>query len=470
MSGMNHRIKDAFAAAFIAAILALPLAGARTVDSMAGLTVEWHLAEVAIAAILIFFGRLLNSSIDDAAGWIAPIAFTSGVVAIYLPMPSYFLHVTMIAGSFVLALKALWNVVKKKKHAAFAISKVKQSKVAKLSQNVTVISILVVIFMIVLPFTPLATRYIMDVAIMVLTYIVLAWGLNITVGFTGLLDLGYVAFYALGAYSYALLAQYLGFGFWIALPLAGVIAAITGFFLGFPVLRLRGDYFAIVTLGFGEIVRLILINWTELTNGPNGISGIPRPTLFGFEFAREASEGHSLFHQTFGLPFDPMQRVIFLYYIILVIGLLVGYMSSRLRRLPLGRAWEAYREDEVACAAVGINRTAIKLAAYSLGALVAGLAGAFFATRQGFISPESFTFTESATILAIVILGGIGNPLGIVLAAAFIIGMPELFRELEQYRMLAFGAGMVFIMIWRPGGLMSVREPTVTLQPDPVKS
>jgi branched-chain amino acid transport system permease protein len=300
---------------------------------------------------------------------------------------------------------------------------------------------------------------------MVLTYIMLAWGLNITVGYAGLLDLGYAGFYALGAYSTALLAQHYGLGFWEALPIGGLIAAGTAFLIGFPVLRLRGDYFAIVTLGFGEIVRLVLTNWTSLTGGPNGISDIPRPTLFGLEFARAASEGHTTFNDFFGIAYDPIQRVIFIYYIILALALLVGVISAKLRRLPIGRAWEAFREDEIACAAIGIDRRSVKLTAYSLGAMVAGLAGSFFATRQGFISPESFTFTESATMLSIVILGGIGHPLGIVLAAIFIVGMPELFREFEQYRMLAFGAGMVLIMLWRPGGMMDKRVPTVTLEP-----
>jgi branched-chain amino acid transport system permease protein len=207
----------------------------------------------------------------------------------------------------------------------------------------------------------------------------------------------------------------------------------------------------------------VLINWTSLSGGPNGISGVPRPDFFNLEFARTASEGHKTFNEFFGIDFDPMQRVIYLYYIILVLALFVGWLSARLRHLPLGRAWEAFREDEIACASLGINRWGIKIAAYSLGATIAGMAGVFFAARQGFISPESFTFTESATMLAIVILGGIGHPLGIAFAAVFIIGLPELFRELEQYRMLAFGAGMVLIMLWRPGGMMATREVTVKL-------
>ncbi len=471
---MQTRFKDALITAFVAFILALPLAGARTIDGMNGLTVEWHVTEVGIAAGLIFLGRLFLGLIEDGfGGWIAPLALIAGIIAAYLPIPSHFLKAVAVLGSFILAARALFVLVCRKRAAnaggrASAFAALIQKGRGSLS-NFTAISIVLILLAIALPFTPLASRYVMDIAIMVLTYVMLAWGLNITVGFAGLLDLGYVGFYALGAYSYALLAQAIGIGFWTALPIAGALTAAMGFLLGFPILRLRGDYFAIVTLGFGEIVRLVLTNWTTLSNGPNGISGIPRPSLFGLEFAREAGEGMRPFNEFFGLDFNPMQRVIFLYYIILALALLVGWFSARLRRLPLGRAWEAYREDEVACAALGVNRTRIKLAAYSLSAAVAGFAGAFFAARQGFVSPESFTFTESATILAIVILGGVGNPLGIVFAAIFIIGMPELFRELEQYRMLAFGAGMVLIMIWRPEGMMAVREPTARLRPAATK-
>jgi branched-chain amino acid transport system permease protein len=460
---MAVRIKGAFFAAFVTFILALPLAGARTVDGIDGLTVEWHITDVGIAAAMIFFGRLLLDLIDDGYGAIvAPLALVSGVTVSCLPLPSHFLKIVAILGGFVIAFRVV-IVLFRKSSWQIAISGMTQ-RFHKLNKNLNAISYILILFMIIMPFTPLATRYSVDVAIMVLTYVMLAWGLNITVGYTGLLDLGYVGFYALGAYCYALLAQYGGIGFWLSLPLAGMLTAATGFLLGFPVLRLRGDYFAIVTLGFGEIVRLVLINWTSLTNGPNGVSDIPRPTLFGLEFTRTPSDGHTAFNDFFGLDFDPMQRVIFLYYIVLVLALLVGFLSSRVRRLPLGRSWEAFREDEIASASLGVNRTRIKLAAYSIGATVAGLAGAFFAARQGFVSPESFTFQETATILAIVILGGVGHPIGIVLAAVFIIGLPELFRELEQYRMLAFGAGMVFIMIWRPGGLTSVREPTARLQ------
>jgi branched-chain amino acid transport system permease protein len=292
----------------------------------------------------------------------------------------------------------------------------------------------------------------------------LGWGLNIVVGLAGLLDLGYVAFYAVGAYSYALLAHYFGFSFWICLPLAGLLAAMSGVLLGFPVLRLRGDYFAIVTLGFGEIIRVILLNWYSFTGGPNGISGIPRPSFFGIaEFERRPPDGEVAFHQLFGIPYDPLHRIIFLYYLILVLALIVNFFTMRIRKLPLGRAWEALREDDIACTALGINRTNIKLAAFAIAAMFGGFAGSFFATRQGFISPESFTFIESAIILAIVVLGGMGSQIGVVIAALIVIGLPEAFRELAEYRMLAFGMGMVLIMVWRPRGLLAHRDPTILL-------
>jgi len=314
------------------------------------------------------------------------------------------------------------------------------------------------------PTLPFVDRYLLDLAILVLTYVMLGWGLNIVVGLAGLLDLGYVAFYAVGAYSYALLATNFGLSFWECLPLAGAFAAMFGILLGFPVLRLRGDYLAIVTLGFGEIIRIILINWYDVTNGPDGVSGIPRPTFFGMPFTSFPPEGVTAFHQYFGLEYSSMQRIAFLYYIILALALVTNLFTLRIRKLPVGRAWEALREDEIACRSLGINPTNTKLTAFAIGAMFAGFGGSFFATRQGFISPESFTFIESAIILAIVVLGGMGSQLGVVLAAVVLIGFTEFFRELEQFRMLAFGAGMVAIMVWRPRGLLAHRDPTIRLE------
>jgi branched-chain amino acid transport system permease protein len=318
-----------------------------------------------------------------------------------------------------------------------------------------------------------ALKWVDNFGIQILIYMMLGWGLNIVVGLAGLLDLGYVAFYAVGAYSYALLAKAFGLTFWILLPLAGILSSFWGILLGFPVLRLRGDYLAIVTLAFGEIIRLILINWVDLTNGYAGISGIPRPSFFGIPF----TDDDNGFAATFGLEFSPIHRVIFLYYLMLALALLTCFVTVRLRRLPIGRAWEALREDEIACRSLGINTTNTKLTAFAMGAMFAGFAGSFFAARQGFISPESFTFLESATILSIVVLGGMGSQIGVAIAAIVMIGGTELMRNLNflkdifgptfdptQYRMLLFGLAMVLIMIWRPRGLVSTREPSIFLK------
>jgi branched-chain amino acid transport system permease protein len=327
-----------------------------------------------------------------------------------------------------------------------------------------------------------AIKWIDNFGIQILIYIMLGWGLNIVVGLAGLLDLGYVAFYAVGAYSYALLATqvipnvYPALGpwaFWICLPLAGILAAFWGVLLGFPVLRLRGDYLAIVTLAFGEIIRLVLINWTEVTKGYEGISSIPRPSFFGIPF--NASD--TGFAATFGLEFTPLHRTIFLFYVILVLAYITNLVTLRLRRLPVGRAWEALREDEIACRSLGINTTNTKLTSFAIGAGFGGLAGTFFAARQGFISPESFTFVESAIILWIVVLGGMGSQLGVAIAAVIMIGGTEILRELEflkllfgndfdptLYRMLIFGLAGVLIVLWKPRGLIGTREPTVFLK------
>lgn len=323
---------------------------------------------------------------------------------------------------------------------------------------------MIVLFVVAAVWPFLVSRGPVDLATLVLIYIMLGLGLNIVVGLAGLLDLGYVAFYAVGAYSYALLSEYFGLSFWAALPIGAGFAALFGFLLGFPVLRLRGDYLAIVTLGFGEIIRILLNNWTSLTGGPNGIGGIPDPTLFGMEFGRRIKEeGNVSFHETLGIPYDGSHQVIFLYLIALVLAFFTWYVIRRLIRMPAGRAWEALREDEIACRSLGMSRTAVKLSAFTLGASFAGFAGTLFAARQGFINPESFTFIESAIILAIVVLGGMGSQLGVILAAIAVTILPELAREFSEYRMLVFGAGMALMMIWRPQGLVPMSRPVVEL-------
>ena len=409
-------LKDAAIAALVAFGLFVLLVGLKTDVGGSGLVLRQRWADVGLLVGIVFLGRLAITLFfmrRDAARAAAGGHMAPGRVAVALSATGRFVAPALLAA------------------------------------------------VLVLPFIPGIGRYELDLGILVLTYVMLGWGLNIVVGLAGLLDLGYVAFYAVGAYSYALLAQHFGLSFWICLPLAGILAAFWGVLLGFPVLRLRGDYLAIVTLAFGEIIRIVLVNWASLTGGPNGISGIPRPTFFGLPFSAAGGEG--TFAGFFGLEPSPMHRVIFLYYLIFGLALLTNWVTLRLRRQPLGRAWEALREDEIACRALGINVRNTKLSAFALGAMFGGFAGAFFATRQAFISPESFTFIESAIILAIVVLGGMGSQLGVAIAALVMIGGFEVFRGLEEWRMLVFGAAMVLIMVVRPRGLVGTRTPSVAL-------
>jgi branched-chain amino acid transport system permease protein len=422
-------LRDAFLSAIVALGLFGPLVGLVTVSGEHGLSLRARPVATAVVVSLVFSGRLLLLS---------------------------------------------WRG--RTRREATASNRAFAERVTHAGRYITPVLLVAAIA---LPFS--GSRYYIDLGTLVLTYIMLGWGLNIVVGLAGLLDLGYVAFYAVGAYSYALLATTFGLGFWTCLPLAGILAALWGVMLGFPVLRLRGDYLAIVTLAFGEIIRIVINNWVSLTNGPNGISGIPRPTLFGLAFSMEGGPG--TFAGFFNIEPEVIQRIIFLYYVILGLALLTNWVSLRLRRLPLGRAWEALREDEVACRSLGINVRNTKLTAFGIGALFGGFAGAFFATRQAFISPESFTFMESATVLAIVVLGGLGSQLGVALAAIVMIGGLEALRnflsflgdqmnspvfagiasELPFYRVLIFGLALVIMMVLRPRGLISGRRPSVAL-------
>jgi branched-chain amino acid transport system permease protein len=414
-------VRDAALTAVVAAALAAPLLGLKTVPLASGLAIESRWPLVAIAVAVVFTGRFLLRAF-------------------------------------------VWRTDR------MPIAPLTDVGVRRLGRWLGPAFLIVGIAW---PLLPTTDRYLLDVGVLVLTYVMLAWGLNIVVGLAGLLDLGYVAFYAVGAYSYGLLAQYLGWSFWICLPVAGILTAFWGILLGFPVLRLRGDYLAIVTLAFGEIIRLVLINWQDFTGGPNGISGIPRPSFFGIPF--NANDGG--FAARFGLEFSPLHRLTFLYYIILGLALITFAVTVQLRKLPIGRAWEALREDEVACRSLGINTRNSKLTAFAIGAMFGGFAGSFFATRQGFISPESFVFMESALILAIVVLGGLGSQIGIVIAAVAMIGGIELLRNLawlqavfgadfdpSLYRMLLFGLALVVVMIWRPRGLVSTRVPSIGLK------
>ncbi|MBF0624131.1 MAG: high-affinity branched-chain amino acid ABC transporter permease LivM [Magnetococcales bacterium] len=324
------------------------------------------------------------------------------------------------------------------------------------------ILILLALLSLALPFA--LSKYWINVATLALIYVLLGLGLNIVVGLAGLLDLGFVAFYAVGAYGYALGHQYLDLGFWQAIPFCAFLAACFGAVLGFPVLRMHGDYLAIVTLGFGEIIRLILNNWVEFTGGPNGVR-VPHPSLFGLDFARRAKEGGATFHGYFDLPYSADHRVIFIYLVLLLMVMAMVHVVVRLRRMPIGRAWEALREDEIACRSLGINHVGIKLSAFAMGATVGGVGGVFFAASQGFVSPASFTFFESALILAVVVLGGLGSTVGVIIAALVLTILPEVLREFADYRILVFGLAMVLMMVWRPRGLLGLRRQAYGVDP-----
>jgi len=399
-------------------------------------------------------------------------AFIASVITIVLTTPVLGLQLKMI--SYKVVLEQHWMPVWLAAAAVFVFqifrplwlvnrSAIKFPSVPELNahRQKAIVQALLVLGLI-FPF--FASRGSVDVGTIALIYIILGLGLNIVVGYAGLLDLGYVGFYAVGGYTYALLNQHFGLSFWQCLPVAALVASIFGFVLGFPVLRLRGDYLAIVTLGFGEIIRLLLNNATSVTGGPDGISGIPKPTFFGIEFARKASEeGTETFHQILGIDYSGTHMVVFLYLVALALVAFTLFVTSRLIRMPVGRAWEALREDETACRSLALNPTKIKLSAFTLGAAIAGLAGAFFAARQGLVNPESFTFIESALILAVVVLGGMGSQLGVVLAAILLTVLPEVARGFDEYRMLIFGLVMVLMMIWRPQGLLPASRPHVEL-------
>ena len=393
--------KDAGLVALVSLALAVPMVLFHTIDRPGGggLTIDLRIAECAIAVTAVFLGRLGLSLAGTKLAWL--VLAVSSVVAglLFLGVTGYVPWVPEHPLSWLCAMASGVVAVR----AALALRRAAREQTGRfavvggwLRRHALAISILAIGLAAIVPVLPFADRRFLDLAILVMTYIMLGWGLNIVVGLAGLLDLGYVAFYAVGAYSYALLAINFDLSFWVCLPLAGLFAASFGILLGIPVLRLRGDYLAIVTLGFGEMIRVILLNWYTFTGGPDGLSGIARPSFFGLPFTRRAAEGETAFHGFFDLEYAPIHRIIFLYYLILVLALVTNFFTLRIRRLPVGRAWEALREDEVACRSLGINPTNTKLTAFAIGAMFAGFAGSFFATRQGFISPESFTFIEGS--------------------------------------------------------------------------
>jgi branched-chain amino acid transport system permease protein len=476
---LAHALKDAALAAVVALVLAIPLVGFQTLDLAAGLGIGYRWGTVALGVAAVFAARLFFTV--EHVGFSVFLALAAGATLGYVLGPAVAFNLRIgseIGTSIVLGIAAavLLAAIKLSARARRGERRVQTKAPAGLDRWLAIVILVVAAIM---PQLWFIDRYWVDLGTTILIYVMLGWGLNVVVGLAGLLDLGYVAFYAVGAYSFALLAQNFGLTFWECLPLAGIFSASFGVLLGFPVLRLRGDYLAIVTLGFGEMVRIVLINFQSLTGGPNGVRSIPRPSFLGHPFVREADPGEGtpfvdwvntefagLAHSIWGpdgLEYSTYHRIAFLYYVILGLAAITFLFTERIRRLPIGRAWEALREDEIASRALGINPTNTKLTAFAIGAMFGGFAGSFFATRQGFISPESFTFIESAMILAIVVLGGMGSQIGVVVAAIVLVMLPELGRDFAQFRMLAFGAAMIMIMIWRPRGLLARREPSIRL-------
>lgn len=342
-------------------------------------------------------------------------------------------------GSF--ALSALWRYLMRKKELGTTRTEVEGIKRVPLSQRLlsnrrVTIPALVIVSVFAFSFPFVFSIYQTNIMITAMIYVMLGLGLNIVVGMAGLLDLGYAAFYCVGAYAYALLNYHFGLGFWTVLGIGAGLAALFGIILGFPVLRLRGDYLAIVTLGFGEIIRLIMENWNEFSFGPSGIANIPRPGFFNIEMNIE-------------------QATIYIYFLMIVLTLFTIFVVNRLQDSRIGRAWIALREDEVACQAMGIDKRKTKLMAFALGATWAGFAGVVFAAKTTFINPASFTLWESINILCVVVLGGMGSIIGVIVGAFVLILLPEYLRFLSEYRILAFGSVLVLMMVFRPGGIVA---------------
>lgn len=368
----------------------------------------------------------------DSANKIKPFLIALWFSLLFLPFKGLkaALILFVILSITIILLKTFWGYVKSLREMIRSVSE-KAHSMRMTSSSLRVVHYAMFIFLLVFPF--FAGDYMLDISILSGIYAILALGLNVIIGFTGLLHLGFAAFYAIGAYTYALLNVKLGIGFWQSLPLSMGFAAISAFILAVPALRLRGDYLAIVTLGFGEIIHLILNNLDSLTGGPNGISGISPPYIFGISLGRLNKH----------------------YYLILFAVMLTYIVVKRIRSSRIGRAWIAIREDEIGASAMGINTTRFKLYAFIFGSIWAGLAGALFAAKMQFVSPESFTFIESVLIVCMVILGGQGSITGVVVGAFILIMLPEVLREVQSYRMLALGVGLIIMMIFRPQGLLS---------------
>jgi len=350
----------------------------------------------------------------------------------------------VVVGSFLLSY--LWRYLIKRKETGIKKAELGGTRTLAFNRSVfkkpkLYIPALIAVAGFAIAFPFIFSLYQTNIMITALIYIVIALGLNIVVGLAGLLDLGYVAFYAVGAYSYALLNYHFGLGFWTVLPIGAALGFLFGILLGFPVLRLRGDYLAIVTLGFGEIIRLILENWNAFSFGPSGIANIPRPGFFNIQLSFQ-------------------QATIYIYFLMIALVLFTIFVVNRLQNSRIGRAWIALREDEIACQAMGIDKTKTKLTAFALGATWAGIGGVVFAAKTTFINPASFTIWESIIILCVVVLGGMGSIIGVITGALVLILLPEYLRAFSEYRMLLFGAVLVVMMVFRPGGIISTKRRT----------
>ncbi|MDC7125033.1 MAG: branched-chain amino acid ABC transporter permease [Spirochaetales bacterium] len=289
-------------------------------------------------------------------------------------------------------------------------------------------------------FPLISGMYQTSIMITALLYVVLALGLNIMIGLSGLLVLGYIVFYGVGAYTYALLNLHFGVNFWVALPIGGIFAMIIGILIAIPVLRLQGDYLAIVTLAFGEIFRIVLENWNDLSFGPSGIANIPRPTIFGLDL-------------------NVSQATNLTYFIVLAFVLVTIFVIKRLEDSRIGRSLVAMREDEIASEAMGIDMGKTKLVAFALSTFWAGVAGVIFAGKTTFINPSSFTMWESILVLCMVVLGGMGSIPGAIVGALIITLLPEYLRAFSEYRMVIFGVVLVLVMVFKPDGMIpSIRQ------------
>ncbi|MBF0412759.1 MAG: branched-chain amino acid ABC transporter permease [Desulfamplus sp.] len=342
-----------------------------------------------------------------------------------------------LVGIGIFFLSMLWRyLLKKKEEGGKKEKKAGLSLIQRLLQEKQfALPGMVIIAVITIIFPHIFSMYQTNIMISALIFVMLGLGLNIVIGLAGLLVLGYAAFFAVGAYAYALLNLHYGVGFWIALPIGGILAALFGILLGYPVLRLRGDYLAIVTLGFGEIIRLVLENWNEFSFGPSGIKNIPKPGFFGIELSMQAT-------------------TIYIFYIVVLLVVFTIFVINRLKNSRIGRAWTALKDDEIASQAMGIDKAKTKLRAFALGSTWAGMAGVVFAAKTTFINPASFTLWESVIILCTVVLGGMGSIAGVIAGALLLILLPEYMRDFGEFRMITFGAVLILMMIFRPGGMI----------------